>query len=255
MPSAELHRFAGTPLTDPTPAEEVAAADAARSVADVLHTHVSEPLPPLVPASAKRILDVGCGCGNLGARLKREHAGCHVSGVTISEAEAQRAVSRLDEVFLGDMNVLDLTSLAPFDVVICSHTLGYFADTSVFLRRLRTLLAPDGTLLLSVPNVVNFKDRLQFMRGRFRYQHRGVLDEFYLRFFDRESLRAAIHEAGFEITHWQDEGYLPQPLLRRAVPGLAAFVDRCAVRVSPGFFGHTFHLAARPISSLPSKSS
>ena len=246
-------RFEGAPLADPTAAEEVAAAEAADAVADVVHTHVSKPLLPLVPAGAARVLDVGCGCGNFGEHLKREHAGCYVVGVTLSEAEARRAVGRLDEVFLGDMNVLDLTFLPLFDVVVCSHALGYFTDTEAFLRRLCTLMVPNGTLLLTVPNVVNFKERWQFLRGRFRYQNRGVLDRFYLRFFDRESLRAAVSEAGFQITHWQDEGYLPQPLLRRAAPRLTGFFDACAVRLSPGLFGQFFHLAARPSSVPPSE--
>jgi SAM-dependent methyltransferase len=234
------------PLGDPTADEEIAAAFSARSIAEVIYTHFSEPLIPLVPASAVRILDVGCGTGNFGDRLKRERSQCHVVGITISEAEAKRAAGRLDEVFLADMNTFDLDSLPPFDVIVCSHALGYFADTKAFLHRLRCALVPDGTLLLSVPNVVNFKERWQFMRGRFRYQERGVLEQFYLRFFDRQSLRDYVTGAGFEITYWQDEGYLPQPILRRIAPRAAAFFDRAAVKASPGFFGHTFHLAARP---------
>ena len=251
MSPTQAGRFVGAPLADPTGAEIAAAADAACSVADLMHMHVSEPLLPLVPDSAVRVLDVGCGCGNFGARLKRERPGCHVVGVTISEAEARRAVGRLDEVFLGDMNVLDLTALPPFDVIVCSHALGYFADTGAFLQRLRALLVPTGTLLLTVPNVVNFKERWQFLCGRFRYQSQGVLEQFYLRFFDRESLRVTLRKEGFQITYWQDDGYMPQPLLRRAAPRLTAFFDRCAVHLFPGFFGEAFHLAARPAPSPP----
>ena len=55
-----------------------------------------------VPASARRLLDVGCGAGSASARLKRERPGLEVSGVERNPGAAARARGRLDRVHEGD---------------------------------------------------------------------------------------------------------------------------------------------------------
>src|SRR5438477_6338758 len=76
----------------------------------------------LVPGSARRILEVGCGEGNLGAELKKrrsstplasspcqgeDNGGVMVFGIERDPAAAGTAASRLDQVFTIDIEQED----------------------------------------------------------------------------------------------------------------------------------------------------
>src|ERR1700719_4022878 len=55
----------------------------------------------LVPQTARRILELGCSSGALGAALK-ERNGAFVLGVEIDPEYARLAASRLDQVVVAD---------------------------------------------------------------------------------------------------------------------------------------------------------
>jgi hypothetical protein len=56
------------------------------------------------------------------------------------------------------------------------------------VRRLSPLLAPSGRLILSVPNIRNWKFLWRLAaKGDFRYRDAGVLDRTHLRFFVRDT--------------------------------------------------------------------
>ena len=56
----------------------------------------------LVPRDARRVLDLGCASGALGAALKARQ-GCAVVGVEVDPLYAARARERLDEVVEADL--------------------------------------------------------------------------------------------------------------------------------------------------------
>ena len=61
-------------------------------------------------------------------------------------------------------------------------------------------MAPDGRLVVSVPNGRNLATlSMLLFRGEWSYVDAGVLDRTHLRFFTRSSLKQAITEAGFAI--------------------------------------------------------
>src|SRR5947209_9533289 len=73
----------------------------------------------LVPADARRVLDVGCGKGRLGSLLRRR--GHEVSGVELIPGVAEEAAAQLDEVICADVE----TDVLPwpagsFDAIICA---------------------------------------------------------------------------------------------------------------------------------------
>src|SRR5689334_10874561 len=60
----------------------------------------------LVPETARRVLDVGCGGGALGAALKDER-GCEVVGIEGFPDAAEHARERLDHVLCLDLDSLE----------------------------------------------------------------------------------------------------------------------------------------------------
>jgi hypothetical protein len=68
------------------------------------------------------------------------------------------------------------------------------------LRQARTLLAPGGYVVISIPNVAHGAVRLQLLQGRFDYRPTGLLDSTHIRFFTRDNLEVLLHDAGFAAT-------------------------------------------------------
>jgi SAM-dependent methyltransferase len=198
-----------------------------------------------VPTGAKRVLDLGCGTGAFGARLKQDQE-CEVIGVTYSEAEAVTARDTLDTVLVDDLNDFQPDGLGQFDCIVCSHVLEHLYEPLDLLRRVRGSLAPGGVLVVALPNVLNWKQRVQFLRGRFRYTDGGLMDRTHFRFFDWQTAAQLVEGAGFQITGRQADGFMPLPGLRRVLGRAAVRLDRIAARLLPGFFGYQFVFTARP---------
>jgi 2-polyprenyl-3-methyl-5-hydroxy-6-metoxy-1,4-benzoquinol methylase len=216
----------------------------------MIYSAVNELVLAQLPPGSERILDLGCGSGALGRRIK-EMRQCQIVGVTHEPQEAAIARAYLDEVHVADLDGYDPSPLGRFDCVICSHVLEHLRDPESLLGKLLHVLDPDGTLVVGLPNVLNWRQRWEFMRGRFRYADGGLMDRTHYRFVDWETSREMLTSAGFRITRQVGEGYFPQPVLRRIFPGLSRRVDAWFTGFLPGIFSWQIVLVARPFSSGP----
>jgi len=147
-----------------------------------------------------KFLDIGCGKGRLGDFLKRQYA-AHVTGIEIFPEYAANASKCLDEVLCGNIEELDLSAYrAQFDYIVFSDSLEHLLDPESALMKAKSMLNHDGVLLLSVPNVRNFRVTLPLVLfGRFEYQDEGLLDRTHLRFFTRSSIINLLNQCGFEV--------------------------------------------------------
>jgi SAM-dependent methyltransferase len=134
-----------------------------------------------------RLLDVGCGEGTfLEAAGQR---GWLPVGTEMSEA-ARRARERGIDV----LATLDEASArAPFQAVTLWHTLEHLRDPLGGARRLRRILAPDGVLLLAVPNARGLQAQLYGSR----WFHLDVPRHLY--HFGPQSLDRLLAMAGFRV--------------------------------------------------------
>ena len=102
-------------------------------------------LPLLAPQAGERILDAGCGTGQLTARIAE--AGAEVDGVDhsadmIAQARAAFPALRFD--------VADLTSFTapkPYDAIFSNAVLHWIRDADAAARRLAAALVPGGRLV------------------------------------------------------------------------------------------------------------
>ena len=103
---------------------------------------------------ARRILDVGCGTGDLTARLRAELttelvAGCDFSAGMLEQAAARtRAVRWLQ----GDATRLPFKD-ASFEAVVSTEAFHWFPDPNAALREFNRVLSPGGRLLVALVNV------------------------------------------------------------------------------------------------------
>ncbi|MGO9336605.1 MAG: class I SAM-dependent methyltransferase [Terracidiphilus sp.] len=210
-----------------------------------IYEGVNDCVLAFVPLSANRILDVGCGTGTTGERLLRDKARW-VTGITYSQQETEMARTRLSQVICAELNDFDFSSLGKFDCVILSHILEHLYSPEKFLERLKCVLSPQSVIVVALPNVVWWRQRVQFLIGRWRYQDWGILDRTHFRFFDLHSSEELLRQAGYEIIETKRDGTLPYTNpVRKLIGPLAGAIDRFVCRLAPGLFAFQFVYLAR----------
>jgi 2-polyprenyl-3-methyl-5-hydroxy-6-metoxy-1,4-benzoquinol methylase len=176
----------------------VAEGSIAHSFADY-HTHVREDLIRLIPHHVHSILDVGCGEGALGRRIKQVLPGVKIFGVEIDAHVAAHAAPVYDHIYV--MPAEDLQISEPLDCIICGDILEHLKNPWMFLKKLNTLLQPQGVVIGSVPNAGHWTVIEGLIKGRFSYIPAGILCWDHLRFFTKESLCEMLLKAGFQISY------------------------------------------------------
>lgn len=107
----------------------------------------------LGPGKGKRVLDVGCGNGELLVRMRR--LGWEVTGIDPDPraVSAARQGYELD-VQLGTSSNCSLPS-GSFDAVTLVHVIEHVADPTALLRECGRLVKPDGVIVVVTPNVAS----------------------------------------------------------------------------------------------------
>ena len=91
---------------------------------------------------------------------------------------------------------------ASLDLILCLDVLEHLVDPWSVVKRLSPLLAPNGRLVVCVPNVRNWKFVANLLfRGDFTYRDAGLLDRTHLRFFVRQTA-VELAEAGAVPVTW-----------------------------------------------------
>ena len=151
----------------------------------IYSNHGNPPLIALLQPGCHRLLDVGCGAGDNAALLKSRYPESHVHGITHSESEGEIARRHMVHCWIFDIegalpSVLDNQK---FDTLMFSHVLEHLREPAAVLARFSRLLNPGGIVLIAIPNILSWRQRIQFLFGRFEYESAGVMDDTHLRFF------------------------------------------------------------------------
>lgn len=172
----------------------------------------------LLPAKPGRALDVGCGAGELSKELKKR--GWQTVGVDIAG----------NADFCFDIESADwpttLTS-QKFDLIVSTEVIEHIFSPEHVLLKLKNMLSEDGSMIITTPNIVFWKNRLKIFFGKFRYTYVGIMDFGHIRFFTLQTVRELFHKVGLKIE--QENHVYPNlhhrrlDFLGRIFPGLFAY--------------------------------
>jgi 2-polyprenyl-3-methyl-5-hydroxy-6-metoxy-1,4-benzoquinol methylase len=151
-----------------------------------------------IPSSVKRVLEVGCGNGAFGQQIKQAYA-CEVWGIEPFKAAADQAEQKLDRTFCAFYTKdLDLPK-AYFDCVVFNDVLEHLVDPYSALEFTKNLLAPQGLVVASIPNIRYFPVIWDLVINKqWKYEASGILDKTHLRFFTCVSIRETFTSLGYE---------------------------------------------------------
>jgi methionine biosynthesis protein MetW len=154
----------------------------------------------LVPLAARRVLDLGCSSGTLGAALKARQ-GAEVVGIELDPGYAADAAPRLDRVIAADLEVFDdLDDLGTFDCLLAADVLEHLRDPWTVLARFAELLDAGGTAVVSLPNVRYWETFWQVgARGTWPLRSQGTFDRGHLRWFTLFDAHGLCEHAGLEV--------------------------------------------------------
>ncbi|TPW12398.1 MAG: hypothetical protein FD129_1471 [bacterium] len=155
-----------------------------------------------IPDGTKRVLEVGCAAGEMGKAL-RELGVEELVGIEVVEEVARVGEKHYDRLFIGDVEKLVLPyAEGYFDALIYGDVIEHLVDPWRVVRDHARLLRSGGLLVLSIPNIRNYKVlKMLALRGEWTYQQHGIMDRTHLRFFTMKSIRSLLEEAAFDIRH------------------------------------------------------
>ncbi len=164
------------------------------------YTGANAHLVELLPADARRVLDVGCAAGALGRAIKAARPGILVDGIDREPEALEQAASHLDCVRCVDLDGPLPESSTTYDAIICGDVLEHLIDPWRVLRWLADQLEPGGHVIASIPNLRYYKVlRDLVFRGRFTYRDSGILDATHLRFFTLHEMESLFAKGGLEV--------------------------------------------------------
>ncbi len=152
--------------------------------------------------SNKKVLDLGCYDGTLGARLIKK--GNQVYGIEIGEKVAQIARTRGLKVkrqsFTSPFKFKD----SFFDVVVVGEVIEHVLDTDFFIAEIKRVLKSKGILVLTTPNVASLGRRIYLLIGKNPYFEAAFgyppeADAGHIRFFTKNLLLGYLKHKGFKI--------------------------------------------------------
>jgi 2-polyprenyl-3-methyl-5-hydroxy-6-metoxy-1,4-benzoquinol methylase len=163
--------------------------------------NVRSEILPLLPSAVDRVMEIGCGAGYTLEHLRRTGRCKWTCGVELFPDAARVARQRVDEVYEGNIEQIDIpVPPRSIDAILCLDVLEHLIDPWSAIRKLDPLLSPTGVLIASIPNVRHYSVVLPLLfKGKWEYTPSGLLDRTHLRFFTKSSAIALLESSGLRV--------------------------------------------------------
>jgi len=172
-------------------------------------------LPQNTSAAQMMVLDVACGMGTISLAIQNK--GYTVWGIDENREAASIAAGRIARVINADLTNLSEIGRhlgeRKFDFIIFSHIIEHLYDPLATINCYLPFLKDTGRLIVSVPNVAVWSNRIKLLFGNFTYTDTGIMDRTHIRFFTLRSATALLRASGCSIVAVDYTPYFTRALL------------------------------------------
>lgn len=196
------------------------------------HQRLNQLYQWMVPPG-KRILEIGCGTGDLLAALRPSHG----VGIDFSSGMVDIARQRHPDLHFVQGDAHDMQLEGPFDFIILSDVINDLWDVQAVFEQLQAVTLPSSRIL------INYYSRLWELPLKIAAGLKRAHPHLYQNWLTPEDVQNLLYLAGFEVIRRSQEIMLPFPL-----PLITPFLNRFLVRLWP--FKHlalTNFSMARPL--------
>lgn len=155
-------------------------------------------------ATRARVLDLGCGPGNVARFLLGQRPDLRITGIDLAPAMVERFRTNVPGADAVVMDLRQVGTLAPgWDAAVASFCLPFFHhdEAAAFLRSLGELLVPAGYLYLStMQGATQGIEKTSFGGGR----------DFFFNYYQRADVDGMLAAAGFQVVSYREQVYREQ---------------------------------------------
>lgn len=169
----------------------------------VFYDHYDQDLLSLVPPTTENVLSIGCGYGATEEALVKN--GLKVTGIPIDPVMAVLASAKGVELLSPNFEkAFQELSGRRFDCIILSDTLQHLPDPHWVLSRARRLIADNGQVVITVPNL----SYLPFSKAHFPYPvlRKWSYQKHLLHPMDKRHIFRLFEKSGFKVANLKYTG-------------------------------------------------
>lgn len=147
------------------------------------------------------VLEIGCGLGATLGHIQNFYPNASVYGIELDPHVVNMAQKYIPTIIQGDIESMQLDYPdRSFDYIIFADVIEHLHTPEAVLKRVERYLKPDGFILVSIPNVMNYTVILDLLKGWFTYADSGILDRTHLRFFTLKESVGMFKRCGYKVT-------------------------------------------------------
>lgn len=157
----------------------------------------------------KKVLDVGCYDGFISEKIAKE--GNDVIGLEISKEGVKSCNNRGIKCLEQNLEKKFPFKENTFDVVFAGEIIEHVFDTDKLLQEIKRVLKPEGSLVITTPNIAALTRRLRLLLGRNPHIDIGLISPQgeksagHIRYFTIKSLEQLLCRNGFKIERWRTD--------------------------------------------------
>jgi 2-polyprenyl-3-methyl-5-hydroxy-6-metoxy-1,4-benzoquinol methylase len=164
-------------------------------------SHARSDILSLIPDSASRIFEVGCGDGATLRMLQRLFKPSFVGGIDIAWQAVEALRPHANLALQGNIEYMELPDeVRDIDVILCLDVLEHLLDPWTVVKRLHERLSERGVIIACIPNIRYHRVSLPLLfHGKWELENAGILDRTHLRFFVKKTAIELMTSSGLHL--------------------------------------------------------
>lgn len=149
------------------------------------------------------VLEFGPANGRLTKHLTLKKS-CHVTIVELDQKAGEEAAYYAEKAYIGPKegnieNLYWIHNPQKYDYIIFADVLEHLTDPQRILALCKDMLAENGEILISIPNLAHNSVLIDLYNDKFFYDNTGLLDKTHVHFFTYHSFQEMSKETGLYI--------------------------------------------------------